>query len=245
MEPRESEWSTADLAPAAAEPTTLDEEISHADGEEPDSAEQTGQDEQTGGDEQDEPDGLDDVLDRIEGCAEDSERVSIGNVVDAVGSHSFGPLILFVGLLLVVPGVGDIPGVPVMGGLFVILVTVQHLMGRDHVWIPGWLTRRSVRAKLVEKTVKWSRKPARFIDRWTHRRLTWAVRQTGFVVIAVSCLLISAATPLMEVVPFSAALAGIVLTAFGIALLVCDGLVALIAMVLAIGTGVLIGWQLI
>jgi hypothetical protein len=40
----------------------------------------------------------------------------------------------------------------------------------------------------------------------------------------------------MELVPFSANLAGIVLTAFGLALIASDGLLALIAIVLTAGT---------
>jgi hypothetical protein len=40
----------------------------------------------------------------------------------------------------------------------------------------------------------------------------------------------------MEVVPFSANLAGIILIAFGLALIAGDGLLALIGMVVTVGT---------
>lgn len=63
--------------------------------------------------------------------------------------------------------------------------------------------------------------------------------------IALMCVIVSMATPLMEVVPFSANLAGIVITAFGLALLTQDGLIALVAMVVAIATGGLVAYQLL
>ena len=44
---------------------------------------------------------------------------------------------------------------------------------------------------------------------------------------AVGCVLTAAATPLMELVPFSANVAGIAVTSFGLALIAADGLMAL------------------
>ncbi len=46
---------------------------------------------------------------------------------------------------------------------------------------------------------------------------------------AVSCILIAAAMPAMEFIPFSANLAGAALTAFGLSLIAHDGVLALFA----------------
>lgn len=42
-----------------------------------------------------------------------------------------------------------------------------------------------------------------FLDRWSRPRASAMTRGAGFFVAAVACTLIAAATPLMEVVPFS------------------------------------------
>jgi len=188
---------------------------------------------------------LREVLDQVDECALHTSQVSVGDLVASAGARTFAPLILVPGLVMLAPGIGDIPGVPVLMGLLVILVVVQKLLGRRHIWLPDWLRRRSVRASRVHKTVQWLRKPARFLDRWTRTRYTWAVRHGGFLVVAVCCIVVSMATPVMEVVPFSANLAGIVITAFGLALVSQDGLIALGAMVVAVATGVLVVYQLV
>lgn len=188
---------------------------------------------------------LEAVLNEIDQPASRQQRISVGQIIDVVGERAFSPLILAPGLIMLAPGLGDIPGVPVLMGLIVILVVVQMLLRRRYMWFPGWLRRRSAKGSTVHKTVGWLRKPARFVDRWSRPRYTWALHHAGFIVIAVCCIAVAAATPLMEVVPFSANLAGVVITAFGVALVARDGLIALLAMALAVGTGVLVGFQLL
>ena len=70
----------------------------------------------------------------------------------------------------------------------------------------------------------------------TRRRLTWAVRHSSMYVIAATCILIAAMTPLLELIPGSAMLAGAAITNFGLALLAHDGLIALIAICCSLGT---------
>lgn len=188
---------------------------------------------------------LQDVLDQVEACARDGRDTSVGEVVQAIGARGFSPLILLAGLVILAPGIGDIPGVPVATGLIVILVIVQMLMHRDHVWLPAWLSRRSVSNERLRKAVGWMRKPARYVDRGLRPRYEWAVHHAGFVVVAICCIAVAMATPVMEVVPFSANLAGLVITAFGLALLAEDGLVALLAMAVAGGTFLFLGYQLL
>ncbi|HUO86681.1 MAG TPA: exopolysaccharide biosynthesis protein [Thermoanaerobaculia bacterium] len=64
-------------------------------------------------------------------------------------------------------------------------------------------------------------------------------RRSASRIIAGACLVIAVAMPAMEVVPFSANLAGIVLLAFGLALVGFDGLVALVGVVVTVAALVL------
>lgn len=191
------------------------------------------------------PADLCDLLDRLKAAADEGDQTSVGAVLDHIGMRSFAPILLVAGLVMLAPVVGDIPGVPVLMGLIVILTAGQMLLKRDHVWMPQWLLRRSVDHRKVEKTVGWLRRPAGFIDRWSRRRLTWAVHHAGAWVIAVTCILLAAATPAMEFVPFSANVAGVAITAFGVALIAQDGAIALGAMAVCAAGAALMLWQLL
>lgn len=172
---------------------------------------------------------LSQLLDRAEDAAKDGGQTSVGDVLDRIGTRSFAPILLIAGIVMLAPVVGDIPGVPVMMGIVVILVAGQFLLRREHIWLPEWILRRSVDHAKIEKAVKWLRKPARFVDRWTKRRVEWAVRHAGAYVIGIASIVVAAATPVMEFVPFSANFAGIAISSFGVALLEHDGVIALVA----------------
>ncbi|WP_235935098.1 exopolysaccharide biosynthesis protein [Candidatus Laterigemmans baculatus] len=188
---------------------------------------------------------LHDVLDRVESAAENREKVSLGQVLDALGERSFAPLILVPGLIMLAPGPADIPGVPIVLGLFVALVAVQPLLRREHIWIPQWMERRELSSRRIKQMVSWLRRPAGWLDRLTKRRYTGLVNHAGALTIAVACILIAASTPLLEFVPFSANLAGGAITAFALALLAKDGLVAGIAILFSLGTLGLVLYQFI
>src|SRR5690606_39349695 len=98
------------------------------------------------------------MLERTEYAAKDIvERTSVGDVLDHIGTRSFAPILLVAGLVMLAPLVGDIPGVPVLMGVIVILVAGQFLLRREHVWLPQWILRRSVEHSKVEKAAKWMR----------------------------------------------------------------------------------------
>lgn len=116
---------------------------------------------------------------------------------------------------------------------------------RDHLWLPHWLLARSLERGKVCTAVAWLRRPARLLDRWSKQRWDRLLRRGGVQAVAAACLGIAAALPLMEVVPFSANLAGAALTLFGLALIARDGLLALIALVAAVATLGLVAWGLL
>lgn len=188
---------------------------------------------------------MSDLLDRIERAAETHERTSVGDVLQEIGSRSFGPVLLLAGLVLVVPGVGDIPGVSVVMGTVVMVSSVQALMRRDHLWVPGWVLRRKVSRGKVQKGVGWLRPVARVLDRLSKPRLSWMTHGGGYFAIAAACIVIAAATPAMEVVPFSALVAGIAITGYGVALITSDGAIALLASAFSAAAFVLTAWQLV
>lgn len=171
---------------------------------------------------------LQQMLDRIEASAKDEERISLGQIVEAVGSRSFGPLLLMAGVIMASPLTG-IPSVPTSMGLVVLLISAQLLFRRQHFWLPRWLLKRSMAADKFIKGIDWLRPYARFIDRWLRPRLPLFTDGVSIYIIALAGIAIAAGMPLMELVPFSAHIAGLALTAFGLSLIAKDGLLALFA----------------
>lgn len=183
------------------------------------------------------PRNLEELLDRFDEAANDNHEVSLDVMMDEVGRRSFGPLLLLAGVIMMAPLIGDIPGVPVILGLFVLLVTLQMLIGRDHFWLPQWLLKQSVSSeKLKKATNKWLRKPARGIDRLLRKRLEIFTGLAGARAIAMGSALLALATPIAEFIPFSANGVGAAITLFGLALIAHDGLVALIGWIVVVVT---------
>lgn len=172
---------------------------------------------------------LQDLLNRIHQITQETDHVSLEKILDVVGRRSFGPLLLVAGLITLMPIIGDIPGVPTLMAVFVVLVAGQMLFRQEHLWLPQWLLQQSVSRSQLETSLEWLLRPAEFIDGWLQPRLTVFTSETATYPIAISCLFIAAVMPIMEVIPFSANLAGAALTAFGLALIAYDGLLALFA----------------
>lgn len=181
------------------------------------------------------------LLDQIDKARAETSSISFDQILEAVGRRSFGPLLIVAGLIVLAPIIGDIPGMPTIMGAFVAVVASQIVIGRDHVWLPKWMLDRSVKSSTLGKPLRFLRKPATWIDHLTRPRLRALVGGMAARVVAGICLLLATVMPLMEVVPFSANAAGIVLVVFGLALIASDGLMALVGAGVTLGTLILLG----
>ncbi|MEX1056693.1 MAG: exopolysaccharide biosynthesis protein [Natronospirillum sp.] len=184
-----------------------------------------------------EPTNLEEILDRIGQAEKDGgKETKMDDVMAEVGRRSFGPVLLVPGIITVMPVVGDIPGVPTVMAILVLLVSGQLLLGRDYFWLPQWILKRTIASKKIDKAMKWTRPPARFIDKFLRQRLTVFTHGAGEYAIAIACALIALMMPPMEVVPFTANGAGLALTLFGLSLMARDGLLALLAFIFTAAT---------
>jgi hypothetical protein len=186
---------------------------------------------------------LQQLLDRLDKAAT-GDRVDVECMMQAVGRSSFGALLLLGGLVTLSP-LDIIPGIPTLIALAVLIVCVQLLAGRRHFWLPAWVLRRSIARQKFRSALTWLQKPARFGDRLVRPRLTFLTTDAAVKVIALGCIVVALAMPVMEVVPFSANLAGVALTAFGLAVIAHDGLLALVAFVATAAGVVVIATQLL
>lgn len=187
---------------------------------------------------------LEELLDRIGEAKENGNPVTKGMIVREIGGRSFGPLLLMSWMVLFSP-LSGIPGLPASMGVFVLLIGLQLLIGKEHFWLPQWLLKHSVTRDHVSKALSWLRAPARAIDRWLKPRLQVFISGAGKYSIAVICTLIGAGLPVMELIPFSSSGAGAALTVFGLALTANDGLLGLLAFVLTAVTAGLVVYYLL
>jgi hypothetical protein len=194
----------------------------------------------------DEAETLGELLRRIGEAADAGEEsISLATIIDGLGPRSYGSALLLAGLVTVAPLIGDIPGVPTLMAVVVVLTAGQMLVRRQGLWLPQWLENRSVSAERTRKAVRGLEKPARMVDRLLRPRLTGLVRGAGRAAVAAACLLIGLALPPMELIPFSATVAGAALTGFGLSLIAADGLVALLSFTFTAAVTALVLSQLI
>lgn len=168
------------------------------------------------------------LLDRLEAVAANRSHVSIGEMMDAIGRRTFGPVVLLVGLILVTP-LSGVPGIPTLMGLLTLLTLGQVLLGRKRFWLPDWLVKRKVSHRKLLQGLKLLRPPARRIDRLIRPRLTVLVKGPGLYMMALGCMVIALVMPATEIVPFSSSIAGVALVFFGLTMISKDGLLALFA----------------
>jgi len=183
---------------------------------------------------------LEDVIDHIIECCIRSGplhqgRVCVSDLMDAIGERSFGPLLLVPSLIAVSP-VGAIPGLPAITSVVIVLVSAQILVRHEHVWIPGWLARRSIDAGKMEKGLTKFKPVARFVDHMLLPRLPWLTRRPFFYGIALLCLLIGLVTPILELVPLGGIPPNAAVVAFSLAIVARDGVWALLAFAFTIAT---------
>ncbi|TDH35834.1 exopolysaccharide biosynthesis protein [Pseudohoeflea suaedae] len=168
--------------------------------------------------------------------AGDGDDVTLSDILDTAGEHSLTAVLLVPALIVVTP-LSGIPGFSSILGLAIALISAQILLGRRHLWMPAWITRRSLTRERLQRGVDWLGKPARFIDTITGQRLTLLVHRPVASILHLACLLCGLAMPFLEFVPFSSSVLGAAVSLIAIALLARDGLFALVAVLLVGGAG--------
>jgi hypothetical protein len=166
---------------------------------------------------------LSDILARLAEPATGS--VTLGEVLSAVGERSFGALLVILAIPNMVAGL--IPGLSILLGLPLLLVSLQLLVGADRPWLPRRLARLEIQRVDLRRIVERTRTALRRIERALRPRLeflttSWAERLIGLGCVGLS-ILVFLPIPFANLVPAT----GILL--FGFSMLERDGLVALAA----------------
>nr|CAD6612092.1 exoD-like membrane protein [Rhizobium sp. Khangiran2] len=179
--------------------------------------------------------GLSHLVQSLCSLGEKHETVSVHQIREEIGERSFGPFLVVPSMIELSP-VGGIPGVPTALAAIVSLFSVQIAFGMKHLWLPDFVENRKMPGDKLQDGLNFLRPPARWIDKVLKPRLRWITKPPALQVIAVACLLLAAAVPPLEIVPFGSSLPMGAIGLFGLALTVRDGLLAFLATALAAAT---------
>lgn len=185
------------------------------------------------------PHSVGDILDSLDELSDECEQVSVGRVMDAFGTRTFGPAIMVPALLEITP-VGAIPGIPTFLAVTITLVAAQKMIGRKHLWLPGIIANRCVSGEKLGKGAEKLRPLARFMDKYFYRRLKFMTRAPFAQIAAGMVVLLCLTVPFLEVLPFASSVPMLAIAAFGLAVLMRDGVLmigALTASLVAMGFG--------
>jgi hypothetical protein len=191
----------------------------------------------------DDPHSVGDILDRLDDLAAKQDKLTLGRAIEAFGHRSYAPFLVILPLLEISP-LGAIIGLPTMLALVIALIAVQMLFGRKHLWLPGFLANRSVTSAKAKKAIKKVRPIAERMDKWFHGRLPALTKGPMVRVAAAAIIVMTLAVPPLELLPMATTAPMAAIAAFGMALLVKDGLLMMIAFTaaagaLAVGAGLL------
>ncbi|MGK7752784.1 MULTISPECIES: exopolysaccharide biosynthesis protein [unclassified Roseovarius] len=175
-----------------------------------------------------------DLLSEINGLADEEDNVSVKDVVEAIGSRGFGPIIFVIALLGASP-LGGIPGVPTLFAVLLILIAAQILLGRQSFWIPDKIGDRAVEDEKVTRSVDKARPVAQWMDRYFGHRLEALTGQPAQIAAACVVVGLCLMIPPLEVVPFAALIPFAAIALLGLAITVRDGVLMVLAFAASAG----------
>ena len=161
-------------------------------------------------------------------AAQESERISVGDIVAVLRDRAFALLVVLLGLPNCLPMP---PPIPLLCGLLLALVAGQIAAGQTAPWLPRALLGRSIAQDDVRKAVARAVPLLRRLERWSRPRLTLfdnalAQRGLGLVLLALALALIVAA-PIIGQIPL-----GLAVCLVGLGLVERDGVVVVAGFVI-------------
>ena len=161
-------------------------------------------------------------------------ELRVRDVIEAFGERAFGALLLFLGLLSLIP----IPGATTLTGVPLVFVAVQLIIGRQSLWLPrrvleGGVDRENFRRR-IERALGWVERA----ERLTRPRLAWATSDLGERLIGLVCLVM--ACVLVLPIWFGNFVPAVAVILLALGLLQRDGVFVLLGAVAAAGAFVVL-----
>lgn len=179
-----------------------------------------------------EPHNITEVLEKVEEKTEGEKRISIGEFLTAFEHGGYGPLLLIIALLIILP-TGGIPGIPTVLGIVVILIASQLVWGRPAPWLPKRLCNVGFKKSTFDKGIKKIKPVTSKIDYVIKPRMKWLASGFSARVVGLVCIILASVLPFLEVIPFADIIPGSAIALLGLGMTARDGVIIIIGWTIA------------
>ena len=170
---------------------------------------------------------------------EQSEKTSLGEVVERFEDRGFGPLLLMPALIALLP-TGAIPGVPTLCGLTLFFICIQVAAGRKSPWLPKVLKEKEVSSDKLESAIDKAKPYAQKTEKLLKPRMTFLSHTPAKNIIAGYCAIAALGMIPLEALPFAVALPAFALCITALSLANRYGVFLSLPLLLQLGTGYLV-----
>lgn len=172
------------------------------------------------------------------------ERVSVGDLVEAMEQRGHGMAMLVLSLPMLLPITP--PGVSAVVGLPTVFIAIQLILRRPHVWLPGFLRRRSIETDKLRKVVEKTAPYVARVEKLLKPRLNILTEALAEPLIGLAVLLI--ALLLVLPIPFTNIPLGLAIALLSMGLITRDGVAVLVGSAIGVATAIFMftfGWSAI
>jgi len=165
--------------------------------------------------------------------------VSVGRLLDALEDRSLGFILAAIGLLVSLPIIGAIPGLPDIAAVADIHAVVHSWIGgRTHFWAPRAVRERRVSAERVDRALERVRPAGAWVDGLiiNHRLAFLVETPPARLAISATALGLALALLVLSLLPGLAIVPGLGLVLLGLALMGEDGLFAALGYLFTLAT---------
>jgi hypothetical protein len=174
---------------------------------------------------------LDSIREDVGGKA--TKRITLGRITRAINHKGFGMLLLAPTGVLMLP-TGAVPGVPIVCALFITVISVQILLGRENVWLPRWMRRLSLSKKRFNKTIRDAKPYAKKIDGIVQARFSLLTSDLAHKIAALICIALCVPLAFIGFIPFLPMLLSLPILFFALGMCVKDGFLILCGFIAAV-----------
>lgn len=162
--------------------------------------------------------------------AHDSVDITLRELIDILSERAFGLTLLFLALPNAI-GLTLIPGISTIFGIPIILISLQLILGKDHLPLPKKLANYKLKRQDCLTFIAFSHPYIERLENFTKPRLLWFSSNMGLRITGMFSLILGIiiALPL----PFGNFLGGISLLVLALGLAQDDGIFILIGYILA------------
>ncbi|HCK32110.1 MAG: hypothetical protein CMH32_06270 [Micavibrio sp.] len=163
------------------------------------------------------------------------QKINIGQLVEALEQRGFGPILMGLGLITVLP-TGAIPFVPNICSFLLIMMAIQILVKKPHPWIPKKIKNFSFSREKFLKGIEIAKPYTKVVDQYAHPRLSFLMHKSLAPFMAILVIFLALAISLYAYIPFMAAIPALGVVLLGMAITAKDGYVLIISLILSAGS---------